>query len=53
MNASPYYSASRQPSSLPNWPSGNYDPWREYRNKQEKSREKDEIYEMYEGDIAP
>ena len=40
-NAFPYnYSASRQPPSLPYWPSGNCDPWSEYRNKQKNSKEK-------------
>ena len=33
-NATPYYSAPRQPSSLPYWSSGNYDPWNEYRDKE-------------------
>jgi hypothetical protein len=42
----------RQPSQLPYWPTENYDPWGEYRNKQEESKEKEEIREVYEGDIA-
>jgi hypothetical protein len=46
-NALPYYySASRQSSSLPNWPSESYDPWSEYRNRKEKEREKEEIHEL-------
>ena len=32
-NAIPYYSATRQPPSLPYQPSGNYDPWSEYRKE--------------------
>jgi hypothetical protein len=41
-------------SSLPYWPPENYDPWSEYKNKPKKnSIEKDEIHEMYEGDIVP
>jgi hypothetical protein len=40
-NALPYYSASRQPPSLPYQPSGNPDPWSEYRNKQKNSKEKE------------
>jgi hypothetical protein len=47
-NALPYYSASGQPPSLPYWPSGDYDPWSEYRNKQKNSKEKKEIHGMYE-----
>ena len=53
MNAFSYYPDPKPtPSSLPYWPSGNYDPWSEYRNKQKNSKEKEEIHEMYEGDIA-
>ena len=48
-NKSPYYTASSNLSSLPNRSSVNYDT---YRNKQEKLREKDEIHEVYKGDIA-
>jgi hypothetical protein len=33
-NATPYYSGPRQSPSLPYWPSGNYDPWGEYRDKE-------------------
>jgi DNA-binding transcriptional MerR regulator len=42
----------RQPSQLPYWPTENYDPWGEYRNKQEESKEKEEIREEFKGDIA-
>jgi hypothetical protein len=42
----------RQPSQLPYWPTENYDPWSEYRNKPEESKEKEEIYEAFKGDIA-
>lgn len=52
MNAFSSNSDPRRPSSLPYWPSGNYDPWSEYRNKQEESKEKEEIREAYKGDIA-
>jgi len=52
-NAIPYYySASRQPPSLPYPPSGYPDLTNDYRNALENSKEKEEIYEMYEGDIA-
>src|SRR5215216_2784998 len=51
MNAFSYYpDPEPMPSSLPYWPSGNYDPWSEYRNKQKNSW--DEIREVYEGGIA-
>jgi predicted DNA-binding protein YlxM (UPF0122 family) len=33
-NATPYYPGPRQSPSLPYWPSGNYDPWGEYRDKE-------------------
>jgi transposase-like protein len=39
-NSLPYYSASGQPPSLPYPPSGDYDPWSEYRNKQKNSKER-------------
>jgi hypothetical protein len=42
----------RQPSQLPYWPTENYDPWSEYRNKPEESKEKEEIHEAFKGDIA-
>jgi predicted DNA-binding protein YlxM (UPF0122 family) len=45
----------RQPSQLPYRPTENYDPWGEYRNKQEESeesKEKEEIREEFKGDIA-
>jgi predicted DNA-binding protein YlxM (UPF0122 family) len=51
-NKFPYYSASSQPSSLPNMSSVNYDEWIGKWIKKEKPREKDEINQMYEGDIA-
>jgi predicted DNA-binding protein YlxM (UPF0122 family) len=51
-SAFPYYSAPKQPSSLPYWPSGYPDLSNEYRKEQENSRKKKEIREMYEGDIA-
>jgi len=39
MNAFSYYpDPEPMPSSLPYWPSGNYDPWSEYRNKQKNSK---------------
>jgi hypothetical protein len=39
MNAFPYYpDPTPTPSSLPYWPSGNPDPWSEYRNKQKNSK---------------
>jgi hypothetical protein len=50
-NAFSYYSASSQPPSLPYQPSGYLDLNSEYRNA-ENSKEKKEIHEMYEGDIA-
>jgi transcriptional regulator with XRE-family HTH domain len=38
-NTTPYYSAPSQSPSLPYWPSGNRDPWSEYRDKEKtKSR---------------
>jgi hypothetical protein len=41
MNAFPYYSdPTSTPSLLPYWPSGDHDPWIEYRNKQKNSKEK-------------
>jgi hypothetical protein len=44
MNAFSYHpDPTPTPSSLPYWPSENYDPWSEYRNKQKNSKEKDEI----------
>src|SRR5215218_7239967 len=52
-NAIPYYySAARQPPSLPYPPSVYPDLTNDYRNALENSKEKEEIYEMYEGDIA-
>ena len=39
MNAFPYHSdPTSTPSSLPYWPSGDHDPWSEYRNKQKNSK---------------
>jgi transposase-like protein len=39
MNAFSYHPDPKpMPSSLPYWPSGNYDPWSEYRNKQKNSK---------------
>jgi len=39
MNAFSYYPDPKpMPSSLPYWPSGNSDPWNEYRNKQKNSK---------------
>lgn len=52
INTPPSYSVTRQPSPLPYWPSALPDLSSEYRNKQEKSNEKEEIREIYEGDIA-
>lgn len=46
------YSTSRQLSPLPYAPSGYPDLGSEYRNEQENSKEKEEILEMYPGDIA-
>ena len=41
MNTFPYHSdPTPTPSSLPYWPSGNHDPWSEYRNKQKNPKEK-------------
>jgi transposase len=37
-NATPYFSAPRQPPSLPFWSSGNHDPWSEYRDKEKTKR---------------
>jgi predicted DNA-binding protein YlxM (UPF0122 family) len=37
-NATPYYSAPRQPPSLSFWSSGNHDPWSEYRDKEKTKR---------------
>jgi hypothetical protein len=51
MNTPPSY-VTRQPSPLPYWPSVLPDLSSEYRNKQEKSNKKEEIREVYEGDIA-
>jgi hypothetical protein len=45
INALPSYSATRQPSALSDLSS-------EYRNEQKNSKEKEEIREVYEGDIA-
>src|SRR5918996_2768256 len=40
-NAFPFHSdPTPMPSSLPYWPSGNPDPWSEYRSKQKNSKEK-------------
>ncbi|CAN5547066.1 hypothetical protein BH18THE2_BH18THE2_40930 [soil metagenome] len=36
----------RQPSQLPYWPTEDYDPWSEYRNKHKNSKEKQEIREV-------
>lgn len=52
MDALPSHSATRQPPPLTYQPSGNYDPWSEYGNEQVESKEKEEIHEIYEGDIA-
>jgi hypothetical protein len=51
-NALPYYSASRQSSSLPYTPSGYPDLTNDYRDAIQNSKEKEEIRGMYEGDIA-
>jgi hypothetical protein len=51
-NALPYYSASRQPPSLPYPPSGYPDPTNDYGDALKYSKEKEEIHGMYEGDIA-
>ena len=51
-NAIPYYSATRQPPSLPYPPSGYPDLTNDYRNALKYSKEKEEIRGMYEGDIA-
>jgi hypothetical protein len=51
-NALPYYSASRQPPSLPYPPSGYPDLTNDYRDAINYSKEKEEIHGMYEGDIA-
>jgi hypothetical protein len=41
-NAFPFHSdPTPMPSSLPYWPSGNPDPWSEYRSKQKNSKEKE------------
>ena len=41
LNAFPYHlDPTPTPSSLPYWPSGDPDPWSEYRNKQKNSKEK-------------
>ena len=42
----------RQPSQLPYWPSGFPDLSSGYENEQEKSKEKEEIREAFECDIA-
>jgi hypothetical protein len=47
-----YYSASRQPPSLPYPPSGYPDLTNDYRDALKCSKEKQEIRGMYEGDIA-
>jgi hypothetical protein len=52
---SPYSGPTQRSSSLPYWPTEDYDPWSEYRNKQEESeesKEKEEIREVFKGDIA-
>lgn len=36
----------RQPSQLLYWPTEDYDPWSEYRNKHKNSKEKQEIREV-------
>ena len=51
-NALPYYSTPSRPPSLPYPPSGYPDLTNDYRDTLKYSREKKEIHEMYEGDIA-
>jgi hypothetical protein len=52
-SALPYYSSPPgQPPSLPYSPSGYPDLTNEYRDSLKNSKEKEEIYERYEGDIA-
>jgi hypothetical protein len=52
-NALPYYySTPGQPPSLPYSPSGYPDLTNDYRDALKYSKEKEEIHEMYEGDIA-
>jgi hypothetical protein len=51
-NTNPYYSAPRQSPPLPYPPSGCPDLSNGYRIEQENLREKKEIRNMYEGDIA-
>ena len=51
-NALPYYSTPSRPPSLPYPPSGYPDLTNDYRDALKYSREKKEIHEMYEGDIA-
>jgi predicted DNA-binding protein YlxM (UPF0122 family) len=51
-NALPYYYSSGQPPSLPYPPSGYPDLTNDYRDALKNSKEKEEIYERYEGDIA-
>ena len=47
-----YYSASSQPPSLPYHQSGYPDLTNDYRGALKYSKEKEEIHEMYEGDIV-
>jgi hypothetical protein len=51
-NALPYYSPPGQPPSLPYPPSGYPDLTNDYRDAIKNLKEKQEIHEMYEGDIA-
>ena len=45
-NAFPFHSdPTPMPSSLPYWPSGNPDPWSEYRSKQKIQEKRNEIHE--------
>jgi hypothetical protein len=52
MKAYSYYPSSTQPSPLPYQPSALPDLSSEYRNEEKNSKEKEEIREVYEGDIA-
>jgi hypothetical protein len=52
MKAYSYYPSSTQPSPLPYQPSALPDLSSEYRNEEKNSKVKEEIREVYEGDIA-
>jgi hypothetical protein len=41
------FNSSSQSSSLPYWPSENYDPWSEYRNKPKKNSNEKKVYEGF------